>query len=100
MRCCQPPTSWRRRWGWAMGKLSPLRQCAVDIARAVFCDCGVDGIQFAITEALFADVAHGAPLPDLDTVTRLVQGDDDGSVPSDLERLYPNLCFVLDKECT
>lgn len=52
------------------------------------------------TQAVYADVADGAPLPDADTVARLVSGDDDGEVPAELKKLYPNIDFVLESKCT
>ena len=79
--------------------MSQLRRCAKDIAAAVFADCGVDGIEWEITQAVYADVADGAPLPDADTVAKLVSGDDDGEVPAELKKLYPNIDFVLESKC-
>lgn len=77
-----------------------MRQCAKDIAAAVFADCGVDGIEWEITQAVYADVADGAPLPDRETIKKLVAGDDLGEVPVELKKLYPNIDFVLESKCT
>lgn len=70
------------------------------IAVAVFCDSGVDGIGERIRTALSSDLAAGAPLPNYETIGLIVMGDDEGEFPPEVTNTYSNLHALLNEVCT
>ena len=69
------------------------------LTACLFCDSGICGVKFELTQALKADVAAGAAIPDPATISLLVCGDEEGRVPLAIAETYVNLNVFLTELC-